>query len=61
MRRRKFGNKYYYFLHGVKTKQSANAQAKQLRAEKGLGVRIVYSDGYYYLYTTSSAGWRPNK
>ena len=59
-RRRTIGGKYYYFHGGHKTKRGAQTEAKKQR-NMGYGARIVPSGGWYYVYTTMSAGWRPNK
>jgi len=56
-RRRKLGGKYYYMQNGYKSKKQAETEAKRLRA-MGYGARIVSSGGYYYVYSTSSAGYR---
>ena len=60
--RKKIGGKYFYFLYGFKTKLAAEKEAKRIR-KLGHGVRITRGTGklvgYYYIYTTSKAGFRP--
>ena len=59
-RRLKLGGKNFYFHIGLKSKKKAQAEAQKLRA-MGYGARIIPSGGYYYVYSTNSAGYRANK
>lgn len=62
--RRKIGGKYFYFLNGYKSATTAEKEAQRIR-KLGHGVRIISgvgkSAGYYYIYTTSKAGYRPSQ
>lgn len=60
--RKKIVGKWYYFLKGFKSKVAANKDAQRVR-KLGHGARVVPGTGqfkgWYYVYTTQSAGWRP--
>ena len=61
-RKKRIAGKYYYLKQGYKTKSAANSDAQKAR-KSGLSARVLSGTGqfkgYYYVYTTSSVGWRP--